>query len=276
MKKLYSLTKDYVLIVVGTFLTALAFNFFLIPHKIAPGGLSGIGTVLYYLFGIPVGVTMLLLNVPIFIMAVKELGKDFGFKTLLATVLLSAFIDLIKVSSLTHDPILASIYGGVLMGFGLGLVFQGNATTGGTDLFAKIVHKFYPLVGVGWILFVVDFLVVVTAAIVFGPSQALYALVSLYLSARVIDLVLEGLNSAKAFIVVSDHADEISHRIMTEIDRGVTFLEGRGAYTMQKKNVILCVVNRAQVVQLKAIVNQVDPLAFVLVTDVREVMGEGF
>jgi len=276
MKKLYSAIKDYVLIVVGTFLTALAFNFFLIPHKIAPGGLSGIGTVVYYLCRIPVGVTMLVLNVPLFIIAIKELGKDFGFKTFLATVLLSVFTDFVKVPSLTDDSILASIYGGVLMGIGLGLVFQGNATTGGTDLFAMIVHKFFPLLGVGWILFVVDFLVVITAAIVFGPSQALYALVSLYLSARVIDLMLEGLNSAKAFIVISDHADEISHRIMTNMDRGVTFLEGRGAYTMQRKNVILCVVNRAQVVQLKAIVNEVDPLAFVLVTDVREVMGEGF
>jgi len=275
MKKLYFL-KDYILIVAGTLLTALAFNFFLIPHKIAPGGLSGIGTVLYYLFSIPVGVTMLLLNVPIFIMAVKELGRDFGFKTLLATILLSLFIDLAKVPSLTEDSILASIYGGVLMGLGLGLVFQGNATTGGTDLFAKIVHKFHPFVGVGWILFAVDFIVVFTAALVFGPSQALYALVSLYLSARVIDLMLEGLNSAKAFIIISDHADDISHRIMTELDRGVTFLDGKGAYTMQKKNVILCVVNRVQVVRLKAIVNEVDPLAFVLVTDVREVMGEGF
>lgn len=162
------------------------------------------------------------------------------------------------------------------MGVGLGLVFRANATTGGTDLFAKIMHKFHPFIGVGWLMFAIDFLVVLTAAIVFGPSQALYALVSLFLCARVIDLVLEGLNSAKAFIVVSDHSEEINRRILAELDRGATLLHGKGAYTMERKDVILCVVNRMQVIRLKTIVNDVDPLAFVLVTDVREVMGEGF
>jgi uncharacterized membrane-anchored protein YitT (DUF2179 family) len=275
MKK-WDFVKDYVLIIIGTSLTALAFNFFLIPHQIAAGGLSGIGTVVYYLFHIPVGVTMLLLNIPIFVMGIKELGRSFGVKTLIATVLLSLFIDAIKVPSLTEDSILASIYGGVLMGVGLGLVFRANATTGGTDLFAKIMHKFHPFIGVGWLMFAIDFLVVLTAAIVFGPSQALYALVSLFLCARVIDLVLEGLNSAKAFIVVSDHSEEINRRILAELDRGATLLHGKGAYTMERKDVILCVVNRMQVIRLKTIVNDVDPLAFVLVTDVREVMGEGF
>ena len=197
MKK-WEVLKDYLLLLTGTLLTALAFNFFLIPHKIAPGGISGIATVVYYVFRIPVGATMLLLNVPIFIMGVKALGRDFGLKTIISTILLSVFIDFVKVPSITEDPILASIYGGVLMGVGLGLVFRGNATTGGTDLLAKILHKFHPFIGVGWFMFAIDFLVVFTAAVVFGPSQALYALVALYLSARVIDLVLEGMNTAKA------------------------------------------------------------------------------
>ena len=125
-------------------------------------------------------------------------------------------------------------------------------------------------------MFTVDFLVVFTAAMVFGPSQALYALVSLYLSARVVDLVLEGMNTAKAFVVISDYTEEISRRIISEMERGVTFIDGQGAYTRQKKNIILCVVNRMQVTRLKSIINEVDPLAFVLVTDVKEVMGEGF
>lgn len=125
-------------------------------------------------------------------------------------------------------------------------------------------------------MFAIDFLVVFTAAVVFGPSQALYALVALYLSARVIDLVLEGMNTAKAFVIISDYAEEISQRIISEMERGVTFLDGQGVYTRQKKNIILCVVNRMQVTRLKSIINEEDPLAFVLVTDVREVMGEGF
>ena len=274
MKK-WEIVKDYLLLLAGTFLTALAFNFFLVPHRIAPGGFSGIATVVYYVFHVPVGITMLLLNVPVFIIGVKKMGGDFGLKTVISTILLSAFIDLVRVPSITGDSILASIYGGVLMGLGLGLVFRGNATTGGTDLLAKIIHNFYPFIGRMDLVYR-RLLVVFTAAMVFGPSQALYALVSLYLSARVVDLVLEGMNTAKAFVVISDYTEEISRRIISEMERGVTFIDGQGAYTRQKKNIILCVVNRMQVTRLKSIINEVDPLAFVLVTDVKEVMGEGF
>lgn len=273
-----SVYADYILIVLGTLVTSLAFNLFLIPHKIAPGGLSGIATVLYYVTKgrMSVGVTMLALNIPLFIIGVRELGGIFGLKTFIATILLSLFIDIIKVPSVTEEPILAAIYGGVIMGIGLGMVFKGNATTGGTDLFAKIIHRHFHYIGVGWVLFIVDSLVVLTAAVVFGPTSGLYALVSLYLGSKLIDLILEGIHSAKAFILISDHSAEIADRIMKELDRGVTLLHGRGAYTMQEKDVILCIINRIQMVKLKEIINEVDPTAFVLVADVREVMGEGF
>lgn len=269
---------EYFLIVFGTLLTALAFNLFLIPHKIAPGGLSGIAMVIYYVANgrIPVGVIMLVLNVPLFIIGFRELGGIFGFRTLLSTVLLSVFIDFIRVPSMTDDSILASIYGGVLLGIGLGLVFKGNATTGGTDLLAKIIHKFFHFIGVSWVLFAIDSLVVITAALIFGPNEALYALVSLYLTSKLIDLILEGMNTAKAFIIISDHSAAIATRIMNELDRGVTLLNGKGAYTRQEKNIILCVINRSQTVRLKSIINEIDPAAFVLVADVKEVMGEGF
>jgi len=269
---------EYFYIALGTLITALAFNLFLIPHKIAPGGISGIATVIYYVLNgkIPVGVIMLVFNIPLFIIGIRELGGSFGFKTLLSTILLSLFIDLIKLPSMTDEPILASIYGGVIMGVGLGLVFKGNATTGGTDLLAKIIHKFFHFIGISWVLFVIDSLVVVTAALVFGPTQALYALVALYINSKLIDLIVEGMNSAKAFIIISDHSADIAKRVMNELDRGVTLLKGKGAYTLQDKNVILCVINRAQTVRLKSIINEIDPLAFVLVADVKEVMGEGF
>ena len=269
---------DYIYIILGTLMTSLAFNLFLIPHKIAPGGLSGIATVIFYLTKgrVPVGVTMLVLNVPLFLVGIKELGGGFGLKTLISTIMLSLFIDILKVPAVTDEPILASIYGGVVMGIGLGMVFRGNATTGGTDLFAKIIHRHFHFIGVGWVLFIVDSLVVLTAALVFGPTSALYALVSLYLGTKLIDLILEGLNSAKAFILISDHSVQISDRIMKELDRGVTFLHGRGAYTMKEKDVILCIINRMQMAKFKEIINEIDPAAFVLVADVREVMGEGF
>ena len=267
---------EYLLILLGCLLTALAFNFFFIPNEIAPGGLSGIATVIHYLFGFPVGVTTLLLNIPLFIAGIRQLGGPFGIRTLFATLLLSAFIDLIKVPALTNDSLLATIYGGVLMGFGLGIIFRMHATTGGTDLFAKLIHRYFPSISVGLVLFMVDFVVVVTAAIFLGLSQGLYAVIALALIAKVIDLVQEGLNSAKALFIISDHSDEISRRILKEMDRGVTLLDGKGAYTGNEKNVILCVVSRLQITQIKGLINEIDPAAFVLVADVREVMGEGF
>ncbi|HHU48195.1 MAG TPA: YitT family protein [Clostridiales bacterium] len=267
---------EYLLIVLGCLLTALSFNFFFIPNQIAPGGLSGIATVLYHIFGFPVGVTTLVLNIPLFIAGIRQLGGHFGIRTLLGTILISVFIDLIKVPALTNDSLLASIYGGFLVGVGLGIVFRMNASTGGTDLFAKIIHKYFPSISIAWVLFAVDFLVVLAASLLLGPSSGLYAIVSLALSARAIDLVQEGLNTAKAFFIISDHAEAISERIIREMERGATMLEGRGAYTGVNKNVILCVVRRTQITQLKGMINEIDPAAFVLVADVREVMGEGF
>lgn len=267
---------DYLIIVLGCLLTALAFNLFFIPNEIAPGGLSGVATVLHVLFGFPVGVTTLVLNVPLFLIGIRQLGGHFGIRTLLATILLSFFIDIIPVPALTDDSLLASIYGGFLMGIGLGMIFRKKATTGGTDLMATLIHKHFPAISVAWVLFAVDFLVVVAAAIFLGLSQALYAVVALAVSARVIDLVQEGLNTAKAVLIISDHSHEISRRILEVMDRGVTLLNGKGAYTGNEKDVILCVVRRTQITQVKEITNSFDPAAFVLVADVREVMGEGF
>jgi len=164
---------EYLLIVLGCLLTALSFNLFFIPNQIAPGGLSGIATVLYYLFRFPVGITTLVLNIPLFISGIRQLGGHFGIRTLLATILLSVFIDLVKVPALTDDSLLAAIYGGFLMGLGLGIIFRMNATTGGTDLFAKIIHRHFPSISVAWVLFAVDFLVVLAAAIFLGPSRGL-------------------------------------------------------------------------------------------------------
>ncbi len=267
---------EYLIIILGCLFIALAFNLFFIPNEIAPGGLSGVATVLHVLFGFPVGVTTLILNVPLFLIGVRQLGGHFGIRTLLATVLLSFLIDNIPVPALTNDSLLASIYGGFLMGLGLGMIFRMKATTGGTDLMTTLIHKHFPSITIAWVLFAVDFLVVAAAAVFLGLSQALYAVVSLALSARVIDLVQEGLNTAKAVLIISDHSQEISKRIIDEMDRGVTLLNGKGAYTGTEKDVILCVVRHRQITQVKEITNSFDPSAFVLVADVREVMGEGF
>lgn len=269
---------DYLTIVVGTLITALAFNLFILPHEIAPGGVSGIGALVYYVSNrkIPVGVTILVLNIPLFAASLKLLGGRFGIRTLLATVLLSLFIDYVRVPSLSDNALLASVYGGVLMGFGLGLVFRANATTGGTDLMARIVHRWVHSIGISWVLFAIDSMVVVASGILLGPDQALYALVCLFITSKMIDLVLEGLNQSKAFFIISAQAEVIVKRILSDLDRGATLLKGTGAYTGQEKDVILCVLNRVQSTRLKELVKEEDPLAFVLVADVREAMGEGF
>lgn len=267
---------DYIGIVLGTAIVALSFNLFFIPNKIAPGGVGGIATVLHYLFKFPVGTTMLVLNIPLFLGGIRVHGAGFGFKTLLATVLLSFFIDVLPLPPLTQNDILASVYGGIIMGIGLGIVFRSDATTGGTDLAAKIVHKFMPYITIGWLLFMIDASVVTFAGVVFGPEQALYAIIALFISSYVIDLIQEGLGSAKAFIIISDKADEISKAILHDIDRGVTLLDGKGAYTGRHKDVILCVVSRTEVVKLKELIMLIDNRAFVIIADAREVHGEGF
>lgn len=269
---------DYVMIVAGTLVTALAFNLFIIPHQIAPGGVSGIGALVYYVSNhkIPVGATIIVLNIPLFAASLKLLGGRFGIRTLLATILLSVFVDYIKVPSLSDNALLASVYGGVLIGLGLGLVFRGNATTGGTDLMARLIRHWLPSIGISWVLFAIDSMVVVASGILLGPDRALYALISLFITSKMIDLMLEGLNQSKAFFIITRHTEAIVGRILAEMDRGATLLKGKGAYTGEERDVVLCVLNRVQTTRLKAVVKEEDPDAFVLVADVREAMGEGF
>jgi uncharacterized membrane-anchored protein YitT (DUF2179 family) len=251
---------------------------FLTPNKIAPGGLSGVGIVLYYLFGLPVGTTMLVLNIPLFILGIRHLGGVFGVKTLFSTVILSVMIDSTTfLPVLTREPLLASIYGGIMMGAGLGLVFRSGATTGGTDLAAKIIHKFIPFLTLGQLLLAVDFSVIVFAAVVFGDYElALYAIITLFVGSQVIDGILEGVNFAKAVFIISNKSQYISERIMKDLDRGVTGLGGKGMYTGKDKVVLMCILKRTEIPIIKAIVKEIDSNAFVILTDVREVLGEGF
>ncbi|MDD3839125.1 MAG: YitT family protein [Clostridia bacterium] len=267
---------DYFRLIIGTIITALSFNLFLIPNKIAAGGVGGIGTIIYHISGFPVGVTMILLNIPLFIIGIRILGKHFGIKTIIATLLLSISIDVLKVPPITDDIFLSSIYGGIFVGLGLGLVFRSNATTGGTDLAARIIHRFVPFLSIGWILFVIDFCIVVAAGIIFDIYRALYAIISLFISTKAIDLVLEGFNDAKVFIIISSQGQKIAENIITKLDRGVTSLKGKGMFTEEEKDVLLCVVTRMEVGKLRDAISEIDVSAFVTISDAKEVMGEGF
>ncbi|NJD02563.1 MAG: YitT family protein [Ruminiclostridium sp.] len=286
--------KDYFWIILGSMITAAAINFFLVPYKIAPGGVTGIATVIYYLSGerFPVGITMLVLNVPLFLLGIRFIGGKFILKTLFSTIFLSVAIDvsepvttyfvnfyLTKAEGMSGAPdlLLYSIFGGFFMGLGLGLVFRSGATTGGTDLAAKIVHHFIPQLTMGQMLLIIDSSVILFAAISFKSFLlALYAILSLYISTKVIDAILEGVNFAKAVYIISDRSEEIAQRILTDLDRGVTALRGVGMYTGNEKSVLYCVLHRGQLQQLKELVVKADPDAFVILTDVREVLGEGF
>lgn len=277
-KKTYKIIIEYIGITLGCALMAISLNAFTVPNKIAPGGVNGLATVIYHLFKIPVGVSILLFNIPLFFLSLKILGKGFGVKTLYATIIGSIFIDYVFIMPIfTSDLLLAAVFGGVILGLGLGIVFRFGGTTGGTDLIAAMINKHFPGFTIGTILMATDFFVVLIAGLVFRQAEiSLYSLIGLFISIKVLDLVQEGLGYAKAFFIISNNPDEISKVVFEELDRSITSLSGEGMYSREEKEVLLCVVNRTQVNRLKEIIHAIDPEAFVILTEVREVFGEGF
>lgn len=263
---------------VGVILIALGLDLFLIPNRIAAGGVSGLATILHYLINIPVGVAMLALNVPLFAAGIYRLGLRFGFRSLFGTIALSVAVDALApfLPVPTHDILLSSLFGGVFVGLGLGFVFRYNGTTGGTDLAAAVLRT-YTGVNIGQLLFLVDGSVVVTAGIAFNSAElAMYALITIFITSWLADLAQEGFSYAKAFLIISDRPTEISAAIVKGLNRGATTWPARGAYTGSEREVLLSVVNRSEVTRLKEIVYSVDPRAFVILADVHEALGEGF
>jgi uncharacterized membrane-anchored protein YitT (DUF2179 family) len=294
-KKVLSILKSYFLLTLGAGVTALAINIFLVPYKIAPGGLSGLATIIYYMTGgrLSIGVTMLAINVPLFVMGYKFIGRNFFFRTLYGTIMLSVIIDLTDKyigeftkkmlldgtsgSSTAPDILLYSIIGGFVSGIGLGIVLKMDGTTGGTELAAKLLNRVFKTLTIGQMLLAIDALIILFAIAYFNSILiGLYSLVSLFITIKVIDAIVEGVDYARAVFIISEKQDEISRRILVELDRGVTELKGRGVYSGNDKNVLLCVAARTQVQRLKEIVHEIDRNAFMILTDVREVLGEGF
>jgi uncharacterized membrane-anchored protein YitT (DUF2179 family) len=270
--------RNYLGITLGAVLTAVSLNMFLIPNKVAAGGVSGLATVVHYLLGWPVGLTMLALNVPLFIAGVKVLGLRFGANTLFGAVVLSAAIDGLApfTPALTPDLLLSSLYGGVLAGVGMGIVFRFKGTTAGTDLVAAIINKLFG-VSVGQGLLGVDFFVITLAGIAFGSAElSLYALISLFVTTQIIDLVQEGPSTAKGFIIMATDPTAIAKALLAELGRGATFFPARGAYSGHEREVLFCVVNTGEVTQVKELICRIDRQAFVIVVDAHEVLGEGF
>lgn len=270
--------RGFLIIAAGCSITALGISVFLVPNRIAAGGVTGLATVIYSWTGWPVGLVSLALNVPLFLIGFRLIGNAFGLRTLAATLLLSVMIDLFaKIPPVTDDLLLAALAGGALMGLGVGLVFRQDCTTGGTDLAARILHKSIPHISIAQVLLVIDVLVVLAAAISYRSYElALYAVVTLTVTTRIIDSVTVGINFAKAAYVISRRSDEVATTLLEELDRGVTGLQGRGLYTGANREVLVCVLKAREVPRLKRIVAEIDPGAFVYITDAREVFGEGF
>ena len=270
----------YVQILIGCVIGAAAYPTFLVPNSIAPGGLTGVATILNYLFQWPVGTVSLILNIPLFLVGYRTMGKIFAFRCLVATLLFSLLIDILPLKPVAVepvlDPLLGTLFGGVLLGVGLGLILRGGATTGGTDMIARMVHRRFNFITVGMFLFVLDFLVVVAAAFMISSEKALYALINIFVCSRVIDSVMVGFGGNKACFVMTGAWENVTRRIMDEIGRGATYLEARGAYSGKTQPVVMCVASRQEMTALKRIVQEEDEKAFMFITEAHETLGEGF
>lgn len=265
-----------VLMAVGLLLTAVGYRMYLIPNQVVAGGFTGVGQLLNHALGLPVGAVNIALNIPLFMVSMRSMGLRFGLRSLAAMVLLSLLIDHLPLPPATDDMLLASVYGGGIAGIGLGLILRGNATTGGTDMLASLVHKLIPVLRVSYAIFVFDGLVIIASAFAFEPQAAMYGLISTFLCNVMVDLVLEGPNSAHAYFIISDNSDAIAAKILSEMNRGVTALHATGMYSHAEKQVLLCVVNRFETMRLRRIVFEADPHAFVIANKAYEVLGEGF
>lgn len=272
---------SYSLITLGSIIMAVGYVFFIAPHKIVPGGVYGIGIVLHHLVGIPVGLTGLAFNIPLTIIGVRILGPRFGVKTVVGFVLASVFIDGLTLlwgdSPLVPDDILlSSIFGGALIGFGLGLIFKSKATSGGSTIIAMIMSKFTKI-PIGQTLMIVDSVIVIVGLVAFGDwTIPLYSWIAIYVTGKVIDVVLEGVSYEKTMFIISERHKEISEKILYDLNRGGTLLEGKGMYNQDEKKVIFVNVSRREMAILQEFIHEIDPDAFVTVIDASEILGKGF
>ncbi len=282
-KQSLTIIKEYFMIAIGTALIAFSVASIYDPSGFVTGGFSGLAIIVKRLTeelvpgGVPLAVTNLLLNVPVFLIAIRLKGWRYIIKTLFGTVMLSFWLGILPVIPIAEgDFLLTALYGGIVMGVGIGLVFLSQATTGGTDLIAAIIQHFWRHYSIADILQVIDALIVLAGAYLFGIQMALYAVISVYLVSKVSDGIIEGLKFSKAAFIITRKPDELSQILMDELSRGVTGLSAKGMYSGEKKNMLFCVVSRKEIVRLKELALNLDPDAFVIVTDVREVLGEGF
>lgn len=278
-----SKTKDlifrYSLIILGAALYAAGFSFFLYPNSIIVGGVSGIAMIINYLTKLPVGVMTIVLNIPLFVVAWKHFGTRFIISSLVGMTASSVFVDLFTAFgiSATNDMLLACVIGGVIKGVGLGLVYYAAATTGGTDIIAKFIRLKFPYVNFGTMVLITDSIIVIAFAIIFNRIEsALYAAIAMFVVSKAVDLVLYGVDNSNVCYIISEKSEELIKKITDQLHRGVTILDGEGAYSHQSKQVLLCVIKRNQIAEIRKMIKGIDENAFFIVTDAKNVFGKGF
>jgi uncharacterized membrane-anchored protein YitT (DUF2179 family) len=290
MKKYWVSIQDYGLIALGALIQAVSLRIFFVPADLASGGVSGIAQLINHFTGWPIGLMVLIGNIPLFLLGWRFLGgRHFALRTAFAIVTYSLFTDLLVklsfflpggaaeflINDLRGDIFLNSLYGAITAGIGYGLVYRARGTSGGSDILARILNKWRG-VSMTQSYLMVDTAVILGAGFIFGWKQALYAMITLYVSGLVSETVLEGGEAVRSAMIVTGNPEEISSRVMEELERGATYLEGRGAYTGNSRPVLYCVINRTEVATLKAIVHEVDPSAFMVIGVAHAAFGEGF
>ncbi|MHC1746583.1 MAG: YitT family protein [Negativicutes bacterium] len=268
----------YVILSVGCIISGCSINLFFVPHHLLSGGVSGLAIIFYYLYNLPIGVQIFAMNIPLFYAAYRYLGKEFTMITIYGTCIFSFGIDATRFLAswdVIDDPIISAITGGVFAGIGGGLIFRVNGSAGGLDIIAAIIKKYYSF-NVGFVGFAVNCAIMLIAATLFGLKLAVLTLIAMFITGIVIDNVLEGLNCQKTLHIVSYKSEEIIKSILKEVGRGATILHGEGAFTRQNKQIIFVVVSVTQIAQIKLLVHEADPDAFMIVQDAVEVLGRGF
>ena len=269
---------EYIFIIIGAFLMAVSTALFLLPNQLSTGGISGISTILYYSCNYPVGLTMLLINVPLFVIAMVKVNKRLFFKSILGTVLLSVFIDLLEnLSPITNDRFLACIYGGIIMGIGTAIILKAGSSTGGTDLLSYVIRAYNNKFKSSRVIIIADTIIIFFNIIFFREIEiGLYSVIAIYLMGKMIDIIFEGIYFTKIMFIISEKYEEISKEIGILVKRGSTGIYSKGMYSGKQNVMLFCVASRKEVAEIKQIIKQIDKNAFIVTTDAIETLGKGF
>lgn len=276
--KFKQILKEILETILGALIMAAGVSLFLLPNQLSSGGIAGVATIFYYLLNIPMGTVIIAINIPLFLFSMYKVGKMFFLKSTLGTVAMSVFIDLLdKIEPLTNDRFLACIYGGILLGLGTTLLLKAESSTGGSDLISYIAKKYKPTVRSGNIIVIIDIIIIALNVIFFKEIEiGLYSAIAIYIMGKIIDIFFEGINFTKLMIIVSSKSEEIAKQIDKKVARGSTGLFGKGMYTNENKLILMCAAYRKDVARIKIIAKEIDPKSFIVITNSREVVGQGF